>query len=360
MDLKQLNPSKILIINIFGIGDVLFTTPFIQHLKEIFPNASIDYIANRRVAPLLDNYSKINKVHVYERDEWVAVQKESYPAFIKKFNEFVSSIKSEKYDLLFDFSMNQMFSFVSLFAGIKHRIGFNHKNRSPFLTYKYNLKAFDQQHVAQYYLELLNKLGIDAAFRKLEIDLAPNDQQWVEAFFQENGISEQKPVIGIIPGGGSSWGANAHLKRLPAAKYIKLIGKIIENFPAQIILMGDHTEEDLCGSITQKYPDICKAFGKTNLGQFSALLAKCDLVICNDGGPLHMAVAVDTPTISLFGPVDPAIYGPWQVDQTHKVVTKDISCRPCYRYFRMSNCEHLSCLQKLEVDDIWEQVQQKL
>lgn len=356
MNLKQLNPSKILVVNIFGIGDVLFTTPLISNLRHHFPNADIDYISNRRVAPLLEDHALIRKVHIYERDEFAAVRKQSKAEFFKKVSAFVRTIRAEQYDVLFDFSMNQMFNLISSLVGIKTRIGFNYKNRSRFLTEKVRLTGFEGRHVVQYYLDLLAGCGLETAGRELEVTITPEQHAWADRFFKDNGISAGKPVLGIFPGGGSSWGKSAASKRWGQENYIKLIHKIVENYPAQIILMGDLTEEALCQDIVRKCHKVYKAFGQTSLGQSLALLSRCRGVICNDGGPLHMAVAAGTNTVSMFGPVDQNVYGPWPNQNKHFVVVSGIACRPCYRKFRMTDCSHLSCLHEINVEDVFNKV----
>ncbi len=335
---------------------MLFTTPLIRNLHHHFPNATIDYMSSRRAAPILEEHSKIRKVHIYERDEFNAVKKRSKIEFIKKVNQFVQMIKSEKYDILFDFSMNQMFNVISNFTNIKTRIGFNYKNRSRFLTKKINLKGFQEKHVVQYYLDLLSDCGLETVHQEMDVTISQAHHDWVEQYLRANKINKDKPMIGIFPGGGSSWGKSANSKRWSQENYIKLIHKIVENYPVQTILMGDQTEEKLCEEIVRKCPNIYKSFGQTNLGQSLALLSRCQAVICNDGGPLHMAVAAGTNTVSMFGPVDQRVYGPWSNKKKHHVVVSDISCRPCYRHFRMSDCTHLSCLNKINVDDVFNKV----
>ena len=82
MNIKDINPKKILIINTFGIGDVLFTTPLIANLKEHFPDSSISYLANRRTVSLLENHENIDQVYIYERDEYNVLYKKSKIRFI--------------------------------------------------------------------------------------------------------------------------------------------------------------------------------------------------------------------------------------------------------------------------------------
>jgi ADP-heptose:LPS heptosyltransferase len=96
--------------------------------------------------------------------------------------------------------------------------------------------------------------------------------------------------------------------------------------------------------------------GNTTIGQYLALLSRCHLVVMNDGGPLHMAVAAGTKTVSLIGPVDEHVYGPYPVNG-HQIVTTPIACRPCYRQFRRADCEHIGCLAQIQVDDVFKKAE---
>ena len=135
---------------------------------------------------------------------------------------------------------------------------------------------------------------------------------------------------------------------------------MIEKSSVKIILMGDKNEKQLCRATaeTMKAASLMIA-GETTLGQTAALLAKCKLVVANDGGPLHMAVAVGAKTVSIFGPVDEDVYGPYPKGR-HAVAAKSIACRPCYRRFRMVNCQHHSCLRLLEVDEVLKKIEEIL
>jgi len=115
--------KSFLIINPFGIGDVLFSLPLIKNLKESFPTSKIFYLCNKRTYPVLENNSLINKTFVYERDEFEAVKKISKVLWIKKIRKFILEIKKENIDIAIDLSLNPQFGFFSWFAGIKKRIG---------------------------------------------------------------------------------------------------------------------------------------------------------------------------------------------------------------------------------------------
>lgn len=352
LNLNEIKPSKILIINIFGIGDVLFTTPLISNLKAQFPNLYIGYLCNKRALGVLKNNPNINKFFIYERDEFAAIYKKSKLEFLKEFGGLIGTIKNEKFDLVIDLSLGGFTSFLAWLAGIKRRVGFNYKKRSPFLNYPIKLDGFEGKHVAEYYLEILEKLGVTVKKKNFELYLDKEDNDWAEQFIISNKINPKKKIIGVCPGGGASWGSDAKYKQLPQETYIKLLDKLIEISFSEVILMGDLKDAQLCEEIAKKMKNPSHlACNKASLMQSAALIKKCDFVIVNDGGLLHIASAFGVKTVSIFGPVDDKVYGPFPKDG-HIVVTADVACRPCYRQFRRAKCEHISCLKEISAERI--------
>ncbi len=365
MEIRSLNLKKILVINPFGIGDVLFTTPFLRNFKENFPEVSIGYIGNSRTESLLKLNPNVEKVFIYDRDEYSTIYKKSKLAYVKKIAHFAGEIRRERFDAVFDFSLNSAANFFTRLVGIKSRIGFNYKNRSPLLTYKAPFDGFEGKHVVDFYLDLLSGLGCRISSRELQLPIDPQDECWADDFIDKNNLRRGLKRVALLPGAGASWGEGAKFRRSNDDNYAKLVDKIIEKLPTQIILMGDKLESQLCESVaglslSERKGQIVKAYGQTTIGQLAALLSKCDLAILNDGGPLHMAVAVNTKTVSIFGPVDENIYGPYGVKIAHRVVSQNILCRPCYRKFRMTNCSHVSCLKTITVDQVFQEVEKAL
>ncbi len=307
--------KKILIINPFGIGDVLFTIPGLRNLRQAYPQARIVYIANRRTAPMLNSNPHVNQVHVYERDEFYALYQTDKLGFLRKWVDFLNTIRREQFDAVFDFSLSNSWGFLMAMCGIPRRFGFNYRGRGQMLTHKIVLRGYDNKHVVEYYLDLLDLAGVPVLDRHMELIVPASARQWVQEWLVNNGIDAQKPLIAVIPGGGASWGNAAKYKRWPAEKY------------------------------------------QTSIMQMAALLRLCRLAIVNDGGPLHMCVAAGVPTVSIFGPVDPRVYGPYSMDEgVHQVVQKNLACQPCYRRFRMAACSHMSCLNTLDTDAVYRKV----
>ncbi len=348
--------KRILIVNIFGIGDVLFTTPLISNIKKDIPDAFIGYVCNKRTAPLLENNPQVNKIFLYEKDDFVEVSRRSKIELMKKIFSLFREIKKEKFDLVIDLSLFKYASFFLMLAGIKVRIGFNYKNRSPFLTKEIKLMGYENRHVVEYYLDLLKEIGFLTDHKTLQVFVKDKDLVWAQDFLSRNGISPKERLFGIFPGGGASWGKDAGLKRWPAERFSQLADKIIEKFSVKVILLGNQAEQDICRQVANgmKQKGIL-ACGEYSLGQSLALLKQCSWVVTNDGGPLHMAVGLGVKTVSIFGPVDENVYGPYP-KANHVVASKRIACRPCYRRFKLSDCQHHGCLRDLQVEEVFKVV----
>ena len=110
-----------------------------------------------------------------------------------------------------------------------------------------------------------------------------------------------------------------------------------------------------------KNNNIIDMTGRLSLEEFAAMIRELKLLICNDGGPLHMAVALGANTVSVFGPVDEKIYGPYPASVKHVVVSRtDVPCRPCYRKFKYADCDKRECLEKISVNDVLAAVEKVL
>jgi len=336
-------------MNPYGIGDVLFTTPLVANLRLCWPQAKIAYLANRRTADFLRSQPGIHQVLVYERDE--------FAGHFSKYIELWQNIRQQGFDGVFDFSLNSGLGFLCAASGIRRRIGFDYRKRGKFLTDRLDLAGYEGRHVIEYYLDLLRLIDVPVQTNRMTLDIPAQELQWAKDWIKKQAIDPAKPLIAVLPGGGASWGQSAGLKRWGASKYAHLIDKIVENFDAAVILMGDPKERELCREVAGEtnFP-VYFAVGETSVLGMAALLTQCRAAILNDGGPLHVAVAVGVRTISIFGPVDPAVYGPYPVAD-HLVVRKNLPCQPCYRRFRMARCGHINCLGELSVDDVYRKVQ---
>jgi len=346
---------KFLIINPFGIGDVLFTTPVIRAIKDAYPDSVIGYWCNERVGGVLRNSPKINKVFALSRGDIKKIRNESWWKGIFSFLGLLRGIKREKFDISLDFSLDHRYSLISKLLGIKKRVGFNYKKRGRFLTHKIDVEGYSLRHVVEYYLDLLKPLGIKPGGNTLEFPVPESSKVKSKNMLAGHGITGKGPVIGIVPGGGASWGRDAVFKHWPALKYAQLADKLAKDSSSQIVILGDESErpitEVVVSAMKHKPLDLT---GRTNLEELAALISNLNILITNDGGPLHIAVALGIKTVAVFGPVDALVYGPYPPSARHVVIHKDFDCRPCYRNFRFQGCEHdRRCTRGITVDEVY-------
>ena len=157
----------------------------------------------------------------------------------------------------------------------------------------------------------------------------------------------------MIPGCGASWGADADLRRWDKANFALLADKLTEKYGARVILLGSAKETAICDAVQKSMnKNVINHCGKTTIFELAGILAKCNVVVTNDGGPLHMAAGLGAKTVSIFGPVDEAIYGPKPLKDNIVVSKKDLECRPCYRNFKYKKCDNRLCLSGITIEEV--------
>lgn len=358
MKKHERSKNKFLVINPYGIGDVLFTTPVIRNLKDNYPDSKIYYLCNKRTEFILKDNPLIERIFIYDRDESIALSKRSKFAWLKYFSRFIGEIRREKIEVAFDFSLNTYFGFISFLSGIKNRYGLDYKKRCVFLNHKLILDSFSEKHVSEYYLDLLREFGLSPTSQGLEVYSDPESKKKADVFVQENDVSGF--VVGIAPMGGESWGTKAYLKRWPAAKFAELINSLIEDLNAKVFLFAGSNERQDIEDIKKvlKHPDQCYDFVGCSFEDVIALVDKCSLFIGNDTGLLRFADALKKKIIAFFGPVDENVYGMFPfVEARHQYMTNNMNCRPCYNDFRLKECvSDTECLKGISVEKVTEAV----
>jgi len=343
---------KILIVNPFGIGDVLFTAPIIRLLTE--KGDSVYFWSNERVADILRYDPAVKGILPISRGDLKKYFNISITKGIKAFLAPTKWLRKERFDIALDFSLDYRYSLLLWLLGVKRRIGFDYKGRGRFLTDSVRIEGFAGKHIVEHYAELLKFIDKSLESKgRMELFVGSEDSKWADRFLKENGINETHVLIGITPGGGASWGKDAFRKHWPKEKFAHVADKLAFEYGYKILIFGSEKESLLCASVAKKMKNCpLNTGGRLSLGRFAALLKKCKLLITNDGGPLHMAVALGVPTVSIFGPVDEKVYGPYPASQKHVVISGAAECRPCYKNFRYPLCETFICLDSIEPERV--------
>jgi len=351
--------KRFLFINPFGIGDVLFTMPVVRAIKEASDDNRIGYWCNERVGDILRNNPHISGIFALSRGDLKKIYATSWKEGIYRSIKLFNGLKKGRFDISLDFSLDHRYSLMTKLAGVKKRIGFNYRNRGRFLTHKVDIEGYTSKPAADYYLGLLSFLDIKPRDKRLELFVPESDNLRSRAILSQFQVKGEDLIIGLAPGGGASWGKDSVYKHWPAMKFAKLADKLADSLGARILILGDATERPIADIIVNviKNPAI-DLVGKTSLNGLAAMISNLRLLVTNDSGLLHLATALRVKTVSIFGPVDESVYGPYPLSVHHKVIKANIPCRPCYKNFRFPGCiNERRCLEGISVEEVYQAVE---
>jgi ADP-heptose:LPS heptosyltransferase len=281
---------------------------------------------------------------------------------LRQLVNLIQEIRRQHFDLLLDLSLGWHVGFAGIVAGIEKRVGFDFRGRGRFLTKRIPIPGFHDQPVAGYYLDLLPLCGLKRPpVRAARLTLPARVLSLAREHLSRLHLQMGAPLVGLVPGGGASWRPNAVFKQWAPDHFAQLADEIAQRRNSQILLIGDARESSLCEEVRRRMKDTTAVLlGAPSVLVLAGALKECALVVGNDSGPMHLAAALGTRTVSIFGPVDPEVYGPLgQPDELfhHRIVVKDLPCRPCYKGFRFPPCPwDNACLKKLEVPAVLEAV----
>jgi ADP-heptose:LPS heptosyltransferase len=187
----------------------------------------------------------------------------------------------------------------------------------------------------------------------LELSVLESARQKARNILSSRGIQENDLLVGIAPGAGGSWGKDAGYKHWPALKFAQVAERLSVELKAKVVILGDASERPIADVIVNamrhKPVDLV---GSTNLEILPAVIKELRLLVCNDGGPMHMAVALGVKTVAVFGPVNELVYGPYPEQRNHVVLKWDGPCRPCYQNFKLLICgRDKECLKSVSVEE---------
>jgi len=358
---RAIQARRILIINPFGIGDVLFSTPLVRAVRQAFPKAYLAYLCNRRTQEMLRRNPHLDELFIYEKDELVAQWARSTWSGLKALSSLLFQLRRRRFELAIDLSLGERYGFVLALLRVPRRIGFDFRSRGRFLTHRFPMAGYQGQHVVEYYANLLEMIGIWLHDRNLELASDLDDQHVVEARMAP--YREDYPLIGLVPAGGISWGLQANFRRWSKQGFVEVGRELVRRYGARILVFGEASDHAVCAELAQSIgPRALDFSGQTTLGQFVSFMKRCHLVISNDGGPIHLAASQGVKTVSIFGPVDPDVYGPYPRTERHRIVCHTaLPCRPCYHHFKLPPCPYeRACLAQLEPEEVLEACEQAL
>jgi heptosyltransferase-2 len=318
--------KNILIIKPGAIGDLLALTPVIRALSTKYPGVRISLmVGTYDTATLFQHNPHVNEVIVFDKRG----EHKSLPSLLKLWK----GLHEKKYDLIIHFQRSNLKTWILASAAFPCRVLVYHKSRNQDV------------HVVDNYFDTIAPLGIHDNNHALELYTGKENDKFADDLFRREGYSTGI-VIALNPG------ASNPIKQWSAEQFSTLADNLAEKISAKVIIIGGKEDAALAASIARaakKAMPLVLA-GQTTLLELGAILRKCNLLVSGDTGPLHLATAVGTRVLGLFGSVDPARTGP--VGTGHRVIqAKTIPCVPC-RSNTCSNAEYLDCMKNISISDV--------
>jgi len=337
---------KILIIRLSAIGDVVHTLPAAHLLKKNLPGCHITWVVEQAAADLLCGYEGIDELLVSHRKEWLRlVRTGAVLSACAQALAFFRRLRNTEYDLVLDFQGLFKSAVLAGLARGKRKIGFANARELAALFYTERATAPDfNDHAIKRHMGLLRHLGIADAQAVFSSFWGEAEQASTARLVSNFDAASKSPLISVHP--CAAW----LTKCWNAKKIAMMCDSLQKDFGARIVFTGAAAERDYIAEILSRMP--APAFnlaGRTNLRELACLFAGAALVISMDSGPLHLACAVGTPVVALFGPTAPWRTGPF--GSRHSVVRKELACSPCYRKKKCPQGHH-RCMEDITVEDV--------
>jgi heptosyltransferase-2/heptosyltransferase-3 len=342
--------ARILVIRPDHLGDLLFTTPALRLLRQRYPDAHIAALVGPWGAPVLANNPHVDDIITLPFPGFSKQQKPSPWQPYRILHRWARKLRGkyhEAFVLRFDHWWGALLAYL---AGVPQRVGYAIPEVAPFLSHavpytigrhevEQNLRLVDWKHE-----------GIRRTVTLLEM-VSPEDT-WLEFRASPQAIAWARDLLGNPRPIAIHPGAGAPVKLWRVEGWAAAADALASETASQILLTGSHAERPLCGEIATKMKTEARVLaGETTLDQLAAILGQCQLVLGLDSGPLHLATAMGTPTVHLYGPVDRDTFGPWGSQERHRTLVSDWPCIPCNRLdYSPLEVENHPCVREIGTD----------
>lgn len=319
--------TKILIIRLSSLGDILLTTPFIRAIKSQFSDIKIDMLLREEYADVVKLNPYLNKKFLFKKDD-------------KSNNVLIEQLKNTNYELVIDLQNNLR----------SKKIVSSLKTKSV----KFDKRSFDKFLLVNFKINKLKEaLQIPVRYSNT-IQNLKLDEQGLDLFTDKSTNAE---LIGINNLVGFCPGARHFTKRWPKEYFIELGNKLTQN-GYRIVLFGGRIDKEICKEINEVIPNSINLANDDDLMQTAADMKLCAVIVCNDSGLMHTASATGTKVIAIFGStVKEFGFAPYNCNNLI-LENNSLTCRPCSHIGR-SACpkKHFDCMKSIEPDFVFNEIQ---
>lgn len=317
-----------------ALGDVIHSLPFLKVMKERYPDAQIHWVIARSFQSLLEGHPMIHRLWVFDKDAW----KQSggrLSRTISDLRRLFRALKAERFDLVVDLQGLLRSGIISLAAGCPVRVGFAEAREGSRFFYSHLVEGFAGDpdiHAVDRYLRVAEYLGCKVGRVEFPLPALELDAEKRRCLR----VPERYAVLAPAAGGTA--------KKWPPRRF----GELAARLPLPSVVVAGGSDAALADEVVSfSAGKAISVAGQTSLLELAAITKGADFVVCNDTGPMHLAVALNVPVFALFGPTNPLRTGPY--GPGHTVIREKLSCSPCYR---RKACPNLKCMESLTVERV--------
>ncbi len=354
-ELRHREVRRILVFAYHGLGNFIMYTPALRELRARYPDARIDLQVGNDTGceEVLEGSGLFDNIYNLRYSDGLL-------AWVNRARE----IRETRYDMIINEFHSHSWRLALLVAasGSPWRVG---HVTSPGWSHRFSRFSFvfnipvamrEDEHEVERYLDLVAAAGAARTSQSQArpfVYLAEGDRQFARRFFNASALQDAPTIIGVQPGTS----ATMRWKQWPLERYRELIERILEEtLEARIVLFGSAGEKEMIEGLARGLGSrVTVAAGKTTVKQVAALIEKCDMLICNDSGLMHVAVAVGTPVVAIYGPTDIRRTAP--LGDEHTVIRHELPCSPCFRLEgdeQIHLCPHHDCLMTITTDEVFQ------
>lgn len=339
----SIQPKNIIVRMPNWLGDLVMATPILADLRHHWPEAKITAMCQAGIAPLL-----MEDPHL---DELLSFKKPSGWLHRQTHHDIIEPLRQGHYDcgILLTNSFSSAYWFWR--GQVENKIGYAMHMRSWLLDTAVPVpKDVKTQHLVITYKMLLDPLGIPLSAIPPTLYLTRQEKQATREWLERFGVTPQHQIVGINP--GAAYGS---AKCWLPERFREVTKKLLDNPNVVIIYFGDKAGAPLVNEICQGMPErVINLAGKTSIRELMAFIEACDVFLTNDSGPMHIATALGTPLLALFGSTSDTTTGPYRGG---RVVHKRVECSPCYR----RECPiDFRCMTSITVEEVYRQLLEML
>ena len=321
-----------------ALGDTIFNTPVFRVFRQNFPHVRTVALLNPSTAPLFKTDPNIDEILLYDGKKG---------GFLRA----LSQLKKIKPDIVFILHSNEpQATPLAVLSGVKYVFKLpNAGNKfSPFHSNAPEPYGYER-YVVLNRLEQLKFVGIESRDTRLNLYLRDEDFARVDEMLKKDG---KRKFIGF------QMGASTVSRQWFLQRWQELAEIILEQTDAVIVLTGSPIERAMTAQLEDELRDqrVINAAGKLSLREAAALIARLDVLVTPDTGPLHVAAALKTPTIGLFAVASPVNSNPDFDENIHKFIKKPRTCSPCVG----KNCKFQECMLQIGADEVWEMLKEMI